>query len=472
MQLNTISDSNNQSKYIREYFNSKSGIKRLPKHIYIIDGLISKNEVLASLKSNETIWDRAIAIYPSNTWDINVIYTAVFNNDVSRFVRAFEDGVESTDIYIDKCFVEYLVNNYSDEAGLQLGYDLLDKYLFNKIALYYDLDNMFAYMQNIMVDLYNNPLSHQILQAISLDLPDWTHDKEYSGNKKRRAKEFVSLFILYSFNEVILRGNLNLERTAPGYRCMQIIENIYLDWSAYIYKHNMNSLFFDICGIKDVVFLIKTKEIMLKLCDNYAYNNSGLSMQYDTIAKDINQFMNRRSLKKVFLNQKPANYKVDVGRRLEEKCITGINNDTETELFTLVKESLCITKREMPARDVMFVTSRSGAISYFSEVVGIQLTKTEAEKVRGIARRIDMALIQFENMSNQWNKVDAMNYAHDILNDIDDLMYITTNKDTMLALESLRGELYRAMVNARSKDIKKMRTNIVINYPAGYGPQQ
>src|SRR5574343_1182108 len=108
MQLNTISDNNNQSKYIREYFNSKSGIKRLPKHIYIIDGLISKNEVLASLKSNETIWDRAIAIYPSNTWDINVIYTAVFNNDVSRFVRAFEDGVESTDIYIDKCFVEYL----------------------------------------------------------------------------------------------------------------------------------------------------------------------------------------------------------------------------------------------------------------------------------------------------------------------------------------------------------------------------
>ena len=105
---------------------------------------------------------------------------------------------------------------------------------------------------------------------------------------------------------------------------------------------------------------------------------------------------------------------------------------------------------------------------YFSELMNIRITRTDAEKINYLARKVDRCLILFENMSNVWNKMDAMDFAYDILNEIDEIYLKSTDKNFLLALDSIRKTLTDGMVDCRKKDIKKLRTTINIVYPQGY----
>lgn len=467
------------AEYIKAYFNTKDKNCIKPNYIGIIDGLLSRKDVDETLGSNPEdtgIWDRAVGIYMSNTYDTYRLVQSIYDNDVDGFVKSFEDGKDAVEVYVDKVFIEYVVNNYSDPSGREIGYGLLDKYLLNKIATFYDLDLMYSYMQNTLIDLYNNPNSQIIFNGLDPHRGQYQMNINYLGDigyqntqRKDNILKIVGFYLQYCFNESIIRQNINFEKVSPGFRFMQVLSNIYLDRTGNnIYNPNVNSLFFDVCGIRDICFIIKIKACLFQIYESMAERNSGIRNELLKVKDEHMKFINRRSLKGVLINQKPANYIQN--KKMANDGIDSGNVNERPELFVTVQESLCITKKCFAPRDVTKALSSDNGLSYFAETVGIQITRTDAEKVRNISRRIDVCLIQFENMSNQWNKVDAMNYAHDILNDIDDMQLVTTNKDTMLALEALKSQLLTAMADARKIDIKKLRTNIVINYPAGYGP--
>ena len=93
---------------------------------------------------------------------------------------------------------------------------------------------------------------------------------------------------------------------------------------------------------------------------------------------------------------------------------------------------------------------------------------TETEKINEFARKVDKVAIAFESMANQWEKEDAFNLAHDVLDGVDKELHSATNESYILSLNNIRKDLSELMEAGRKNNVQLKRTQIVIAVPAGY----
>lgn len=475
----TMVDPNNPSiKYLRGYISSRAILKKLPDTISIVKGMISKVDLDKSLQDTSeininSIWNRAVSIYHNkvkSSYKGKRIVISLFNDDVKQFV----DDAKDKAIFVDEAFLNYIATTYHEDGdSMEMGYNLLDKFFLDKVINSYRLDTTYYYMQNILIGILQSPRSYFLQDLMRHDAGDNYLD---GYRQEDKLKEFtlaiLSVYIDYCYNEAILRGNLEMDRIDPGYRFIQVLENLYISKLGML-RDNLNTLdelAYSVCNIKDPVFLLLIKSI---LEDDMRYGGFGGATKDMAIrmASNLRTYAKNTNLKNILINNKPVDYIQKKSDERERRWNDGVD-DNAFVCMTVESESLHIMKNEVSARDLMrlsFVPNR--AVTFYKENVGIQITRTDAEMINNLSRKVDLCSIQFENMSNQWNKEDAFNYAYDILNEIDDAAAKTKNKDTMLAIQAVRNNLTNAMTMARKKDIKKMRTTINISYPKGYGGQ-
>lgn len=454
--------------YMKGYAQSRiEETKKIPKLVRLVKGILSKEEIDRSLvksdMSEQPVWDRAVVSYTHTKYSVADSYArmveALWQDDQEGFVEA----VANRDYYLDSSFVEHLNNEYNGELQ-EVGYEMLDKFFISKVAEANDLDNMYNYMQNLFIGMVNGVHGRIIKDQIN----EVTSERSWKeGIYNDGFLGIVGLYIMYRYNDGVLKGNIYEDQIDPSIRFMQFLSNISCGFIENVSNVTMFSrMMFDICGIKDVVFINILREIVISLVSNTINHERVNKSVITEIGKSNSKYRENLSLLEISLNVKPLDY---LQKKLREEEKSNKSNDRGF-MSTLEKESLGITRSHYNARELMKVTANiNTGIEYMAETMGITIMRTDAEKVNNLARKVDLVAIQFESMTNQWNKTDAVNYAWDVIGEIDDAMAKTTNKDTMIALQAIRSQLLQEMARGKEKDIRKMRTTINISYPKGYG---
>lgn len=484
-----IAADNKCAIYMKEYAQSRiAETRKVPSTVRLIKGIIKPKEIEKYLLGGDTgstpVWEKAIGYYfnadMDDTWrggPYTKLIHSLWNNNATDFVEIFTNEGR---YFLDAGFVEYLSNEYTGELT-ESGYEMLDKFFLSKVALTKDLDTAFNFMQNILIGIVNGPFGYILKDTIrNIGNADNRYGNQVGEKENERVNEpilgLIGLYITFRYNEAILRGNYADDMIEPSYRLFQILKSFSTKVAdASFDTENYVGMVFDLCGIQDSVFITSFRRLVNRAIlwrgrewsSNAALNGNIVKNKFN----DIEKLEKPLSLIEIFLNAKPIEFlqRKEKGINKYERRINEDNTDT-TFMTALEGESLGLMKNNLMARDLMLITANiNKGIKYLKESVGIKIMRTDAEIINRISRKIDLVSIEFECMSNQWNKMDAMNHAYDVVQEIDDYAAKTTNKDTMLALQSLRGQLLNIILEARGKDIKKLRTTINITYPKGYG---
>jgi len=471
------SESNPITAYMNLYAESRVEMRKIPKSITMVRGFITPQDIAntakTDLKSEFCCWDRAVGVYPPELdWSVWELFYSLISNNPSGFVKVF--NVDNVDLCLDSSFVEYLTTQYNTEDSREFGFTLLDKYFLNKVSTAYDFDLMYNFMRNTLIDLIKGPhgwmFTSHVQKALDNELngyapryesPDdmvYVYDNAFLG--------CIIMFLVYRYNEVIMRGNYKESKIDTTFRFTQLMSSLKTNGSD-ILENSMviSQMFNDVAMIKDPMFSYGIKRHLLtnlgKLYHELKWKPvTGIQTPVENGRREFMRYGDTIEIYKLLLLNPSLN------KRQQKNNEVPVNDSCKVT----IAESMVIMKEYANARDVMNLTlNAEAAIEYYKDSLGVTIMRTDAERINRLARKVDLCRIQFENMSNQWNKLDATNFAHDILNEIDDAMGKTTNKDSIIALQAIRNDLLQVMVYGRNIDIKKQRNTIYINYPKGYG---
>lgn len=489
---NRIEKYDKARKVIRGYFDSRKEHTRnnIPATIYLVDGMVDKKLIEDSrnglLEDTDRLGDKAISFYGAVDRYDDLFLVSVARDKRSDFVK----NVMESNIYIDKDFLIYIHDSYFVNDTREDGYEVLDRYILNKIAIYMDTDRMYTFFETMYNELHESRDLEQLLMFIddfaeSTDrdndfLAPWRKNGDGSGkvDVHKALMNLLNLYITYLYNEVIIHGNSKALDKNNINNFISFVGNL----KASIVTTEVSffdTFTYDMCGIKCKVFNLHLKQVLLDVIDRVERSQviglgGGISSYlfqkrldaYNTVLKDIKALTIRMPID----GDEDENLVTDgCGGGKHSKWYYVKKKEKELVSANLTMDSMCITKDYFEAIDVMRLTQKEmQATSFFKESFNFHITRTENEKINQFARRIAQTQILYTNMNNIWNKQDATDKAFDIKSDIDDEIDSTTSESYRKALLNLKENLLKIMAEGEKVDIKSQRQSIYVNYPVGY----
>lgn len=433
----------------------------IPKSYYDSDKIeyIKKNavKIYSRLKMTGEYWTDGL---------VDDVVASINETDIDKNLSKYDNLC----IYIDMNLLLHLIETYDKTEADDLVINTLDDIILPAVKAFDT--NGYDVILNCVAEIMNDttrlpPELKQIMLRDGYGLTHtWSTVNRQWGSILRRL---THMYMCYVCNEFLIVRSKDMVSILN--RFINFIEVYFGSRQAsFVGERDLftingkGSLFGSLMSVDKVFDAILSQDNALTMNDTYAYDKARVHAEAGPLASENAKMLARVSTERS--SKKEALF--------TDSQVKRSNNDTQPSSVGYYRESLCdyaITKNSFKSRDVMLASLRIQGYKLndlYSEFLGIDINMTETEKLNDFARKVDKVAIAFESMANQWEKEDAFNLAHDVLDAIDKERDGAKNESYLLSLDNIRKDLNELMEAGRKNNVQLKRTQIVIATPQGY----